>query len=683
MIFHEIEIENFRQFYAKQTLPFSHDEEKNVTIIHGENGAGKTAILNAFSWCFYDKVDFENSDKIVNERLIDEAKIGDELIVRVRVAFEDDGNRYIFIRTRVEEKIDEKNTRTKRDDQIECIEIGEDGISREKHNPEDLVEQILPKRMYPYFFFNGERIDRLSKNESSREIIKAIKNIMGLEIIERAISHLSGRAKKSLKQDLQKYGNIEVQEKLGKLDDLEGAKKNIVSQIQQVKKNKKGFNQEKEDVLNQLRKLKEAKEYQERRDQLTAQRKSVEEEIKNINKELKKCISKWGFTAFTEKLIDKCDTIIQEKRRKGEIPAGIKKQFVEDLINQGVCICNTKLEKSSEALRNVQVWLDKSGSEEVEESFIEMAGAIRLTRTKQGETFTEINRLVAKREQLQANKKQIGEELSEISRKLSNKMSEEVTDLEEKNKNLAKKISDCDYQFGAKDQEIKDVEEKIEKFEKEIRDMKKEERAFQVASRRLEVCDELINLFKNTMEFISKRIKDKVSNKVDEIFRNIIKKDYWAEITDDYELRIYKKVGESKIPVGKSTGENQVSSLSFIGGLADIARKQYENKNTAFFFKGGIYPLIMDSPFGQLDPEYRGLVAQSIPKLTPQIIVLVSESQWKGEVEAGMSPYIGKESCLFIYTPNPALKRIENQGFLRKSEKYEYSEITEISNDGC
>ncbi len=134
---------------------------------------------------------------------------------------------------------------------------------------------------------------------------------------------------------------------------------------------------------------------------------------------------------------------------------------------------------------------------------------------------------------------------------------------------------------------------------------------------------------------------------MDEIFQSIIKKDYWAEITDDYELRIYKKVGESNIPVGKSTGENQVSSLSFIGGLADIARKQYQKKDTTFF-RGGIYPLIMDSPFGQLDQEYRLLVARSIPKLAPQIIVLASESQWRGEVEAGMKPHIGKESCLAI-----------------------------------
>ncbi len=62
--------------------------DKNVTMIHGENGSGKTTILNAFSWCFYNAVDFENPENIINERLIDEAEIGEEVIVRVRITFE-------------------------------------------------------------------------------------------------------------------------------------------------------------------------------------------------------------------------------------------------------------------------------------------------------------------------------------------------------------------------------------------------------------------------------------------------------------------------------------------------------------------------------------------------------------------------------------------------------------------
>ena len=46
-------INNFRQFFGEIEIEFSTDELKNVTVVHGANGSGKTSLLNAFKWCFY------------------------------------------------------------------------------------------------------------------------------------------------------------------------------------------------------------------------------------------------------------------------------------------------------------------------------------------------------------------------------------------------------------------------------------------------------------------------------------------------------------------------------------------------------------------------------------------------------------------------------------------------------
>lgn len=42
-----VRLKNFRQFYGDQTIEFSTDPEKNVTLIHSENWVDKTTILNA------------------------------------------------------------------------------------------------------------------------------------------------------------------------------------------------------------------------------------------------------------------------------------------------------------------------------------------------------------------------------------------------------------------------------------------------------------------------------------------------------------------------------------------------------------------------------------------------------------------------------------------------------------
>ena len=58
---------------------------------------------------------------------------------------------------------------------------------------------------------------------------------------------------------------------------------------------------------------------------------------------------------------------------------------------------------------------------------------------------------------------------------------------------------------------------------------------------------------------------------------------------------------------------------------------------------GGLYPVVIDSAFGSLEVEYRRDVAKWIRSLSPQIILLVSETQWRREVEEELQPFIGKE----------------------------------------
>ena len=49
-----IKLENYRQ-YKDLKIEFSTSENQNLTIIQGANGAGKTNLLNAITWCLYGK----------------------------------------------------------------------------------------------------------------------------------------------------------------------------------------------------------------------------------------------------------------------------------------------------------------------------------------------------------------------------------------------------------------------------------------------------------------------------------------------------------------------------------------------------------------------------------------------------------------------------------------------------
>ena len=55
-----IEIKNFRQ-YEELSFSFPQNSNYDLHIIIADNGVGKTNILNAITWCLYEKETYINS----------------------------------------------------------------------------------------------------------------------------------------------------------------------------------------------------------------------------------------------------------------------------------------------------------------------------------------------------------------------------------------------------------------------------------------------------------------------------------------------------------------------------------------------------------------------------------------------------------------------------------------------
>src|SRR5450759_2343065 len=94
-------MQNFRQFLG--TTPEIHfaSGDKKVTVIFGTNGAGKTAILNAFTWTLYDSTTrgFLFPEQIINKAALRQSKPGDTVEAWVEIKFDHLGKKYVLRKT--------------------------------------------------------------------------------------------------------------------------------------------------------------------------------------------------------------------------------------------------------------------------------------------------------------------------------------------------------------------------------------------------------------------------------------------------------------------------------------------------------------------------------------------------------------------------------------------------------
>lgn len=85
MLLESIKLENFRQF-RNESIDFAQGQDgKNVTIIIGENGTGKTTFAQAFFWCMYGETEFSDKNMVMDKLQCDEKEASSVILESIPV----------------------------------------------------------------------------------------------------------------------------------------------------------------------------------------------------------------------------------------------------------------------------------------------------------------------------------------------------------------------------------------------------------------------------------------------------------------------------------------------------------------------------------------------------------------------------------------------------------------------
>ena len=682
-----IKLCNFRSFYGKTPeITLAGGDVRNTTMIYGSNGAGKTSILNAFTWVLYEKFSaaFASTEQLVNKRAISESQPSQPVECWVEVGWEHEGNRYRATRgCRVYKN--ESDVIEAGKTQLKIQVAGDDGKWYfPLQQAEEIITQILPASLHQYFFFDGERIEEIVRSDNKAEISEAIRTFLGVEVIELSIKHLKD-AKKSLETELKHIGDAETKQLLNQQEKQE-------LEIYNINKRQTEINQElecqqilKKEVSNKLRELSAVKELQERKQSLESQKDSLREELKKTRENLKKVISARGYTVLLSETTAKFREIFTDLKQKGELTAGISREFVNDLLNTGRCICGADLREGTHTHFHVKNLMRKSGSSTVEETAIRMSAQVDEIDKQAVAFWEEADREQVRIQQLRENLNQVELELATIQEQLRKDPNEEISSLQKRLDEIEAKIDDLNREQGANQQEVSHLKTAIDALIKQISKQKQNEEKQSLAQRRINATQDAIDRLSEVKNRQENQFRLQLEQRVQEIFSDISFTPYVPKISEKYELSLVENTTGFEAPVAASTGENQILSLSFIASIIDKVRDWSEKRKMMMVPDSSTFPIVMDSPFGSLDANSRRHIARTIPKLANQLVVLVTKTQWRVEVEEEIADKIGKEYVLVYYSSKPNCEQdfielgSEKYSLVRQSlNGFEYTEIVEV-----
>ena len=645
MKINSLEMVYFFRIYNSPKIEFSVEGDKNVTVIKGDNGTGKTTILSAFSWAFYGSVeDPLVVDKMLNKRRLSELKIGDIENAGVKVTISDNGHTYLITRFQKFKKITENDSVKVGDPEFSVIDISNPSVPIPDKT---FFERFIPKDLKGFFFFDGERIDRLAKIDGRSEIKKAILDILGLttlELIEDATSEVQSDYNKKIKNAAksetlknlrQEYENAEEAIKSDRLIlEGDGTEENpgILSKRKavelEISKCKHFLKEHNADAVKNL---------QIQRDKLTSDKNNIIEDEEREQKEIMHFISKnFKYYLLSDRFKEISD-FLEEKRKKKELPSDIKVQFVKDLLASGECICGQKLVPGECFHTNISKLLETAGREELDNAYITMRAFVdsnEINETVKG-FYDRINAYSNLMLEYSGQKEAIESEVKEIGKKLSNDFGDLIAsheDMLEKAQSLRDEYLQQEVIYS---QSIKENEAKLKGLEAKIKIEEAKQGNKDMFSEAFDMAVEVRKLNDEIRQLFIKITREDMDEKIKKVFSYISRKeDREACLNESFELTICNKISHK--PQILSTGERQVTSLAFIGALVSYAKEKTKS-DLITDFSGGDFPIVMDSAFGNLDPTHKANVAKGLPQLASQVIVIISDEQWKGTVEENIA----------------------------------------------
>jgi DNA sulfur modification protein DndD len=633
MILKRIVVENFRQFRGEQSITFADGAPgsgRNVTVVFGENGRGKTGLFRALMFCLYgDQVLAQDEDTKKEElRLVNSAALADAdggkapVYARVRVEFTHEGIPY-----ELERGVKGYLQAGRQIEQLERVELryqDADGNTKSTDAPTDIariVNGILDKRVREYFLFDGEKIEDLTKASAAQRlaVAKGIRCLLDIDDLDRSIGALN-KLSDYLGKELSKVSTGEYAQTVTRLNAIQSELQTKSDEINAIDAEIVLAEDEKRHYATEQAKDAEAGSLVKERERLEGEKAEFENDATDLLSQMKERVGPLS-VLLAEEMVEGVYASLDDKRARGEFPAKLRKDLIESILDQHECICQRPVVPGSPAFDAILEWKNHAVDEAVEDS------AMNLWRLLSGlmGRFEDLRMFLETTVQRYSNLKNSIETAHKNIESISDQLGADPRADNSKLEGLRKAVETRIIEKAAERlrlvDEVADLEQqqatlKAKRIQLEKKEIEKSELTDRVALSAA-TQDALTSVKKEFTGEIKARLADEASAVLQRLLdaegRRMLRR---IVVEDNYSLQVLDPWGKPFL-ANISAGQRQVASIAFILALARAAA-------------GGDVlemPLFMDTPFGKLSWQHRENLINEIPGSAAQWILLATDTE--------------------------------------------------------
>ncbi len=662
-----IKYHNYRCF-KDITIEFDTTSSKNISLVKGVNGTGKTEILFSFQWVLYgfnfkSMREKEETPYSLNSSLYHKLETdphSNSIDCWVELSFTNKRTEYFIKRTETFMRLKDKIN------SIVKLELSHTEPNGERTIPEkntDIVEELLlriiPKSILEGITFDGERMKKL--NTVGDQSIETIKNVISLVTNEKLFELCSGEIK-DVNNDLRK-AKMKISRQTGNISagELEREIKDLEDSIEEAKISLHGISINKEKVANKLKEISDKLSELEDSRQLEQKRKGLEKDLERAKKSYGQSTDLFfkrlsdGYALVTSQLVSD----VKQSIENIDIPSGLTVEAVKSILKRPKCICGCEMNPIM--IKHLEDMISTLPPDNISSTLLYMANQFEGEKKRTKKLLKEAYDAMKNDEDEVAKIKQ---QLSDISISLVTNVTAEIRELEE--------VRDKQIELrGRLLQNEERANQELARAEKRLKEAKIEQQTATANIAQIRNLDEqqnVLELFKTAIEKIRERnselsllsINDYLSKAYtllsEDTGRSIYlcqheKKEKYRLVTyvkskydvmrarwiNSGEMKTLKDEGLSeseihekivlKVAEGKSTGQSKVNSLAFAKAILDYSN---EDRTTDKLKVSHDYPFLIDSPFTELSGENLENVAKYLHTFANQIILMADDESYKG-----------------------------------------------------